>query len=661
MILSRAYVRSPYRQGSKGWLNEGIFTLNNFGGGLNNVEADTVIADNQMCDTQNMKFVSQTLMEKRQGTVEYHPEIYHRLGHVELPEGNLYDAVIWTDKYEPLDGEPVFVQASSRSFYVGGAKICDLAGSTFKGVNYVGKYYFVDGKNIYVYNGTTYYKIISEPMGYLAQDIAINTKDFYVDEIPAQTKVGDSVYFLSSTIINYTGADITRTITAIDTEAKKITVDTNIITGASESIPHTKNGKDTPVYMYVPLDTNYIMGEEVWDDANHLCYYKPCVNELADDYSGGSYIPNAPTIIVTHSNRLFVSGDDKSPNAVFMSGYSAVAPQPLHFPSSASVSVKPNGQSIIDLVVFDNSLIIGRHEDMFCLYGDSEYPKSVVPNGTPFYVKQLDVSTGFMSADCGSMLNNFYIYLGYDGRFYKLNTPTTFVEYLMTRPIEYKCDIYKAPIGMSIYSTFNMSSVAYRNEVWFSLSNGYTIIYNYDNMAFTYYTGLNASSFYTDGNVLYIGRFDGKFAYFCDGEDIYTDLDQPIVAKQYTKRYDFGSSANFKYFKRFMITSQTYDEILSSIDVNAEVDYFYVFDATVSCETTIFNSNKSMFGISEWGDIFTNKDIIKSKYTNLDIKGRTIQFRFDNDKVHVLEDGAVVGEPFRVYDINLMYSNRDVR
>ena len=68
-----------------------------------------------------------------------------------------------------------------------------------------------------------------------------------------------------------------------------------------------------------------------------------------------------------------------------------------------------------------------------------------------------------------------------------------------------------------------------------------------------------------------------------------------------------------------------------------------------------------MFGISEWGDIFTNKDIIKSKYTNLDIKGRTIQFRFDNDKSHVLENGTVVGEPFRVYDINLMYSNRDVR
>ena len=44
----------------------------------------------------------------------------------------------------------------------------------------------------------------------------------------------------------------------------------------------------------------------------------------------------------------------------------------------------------------------------------------------------MDVSTGLMNSNCGALLNNFYIYLGYDGIFYKLNTPTTFVEYLMT-------------------------------------------------------------------------------------------------------------------------------------------------------------------------------------------------------------------------------------
>ena len=56
------YVRKPMppRQ-------EQIFTLSAFGGGLNNVETDTVFADNQASDTMNMRFLSAELMEKLAG------------------------------------------------------------------------------------------------------------------------------------------------------------------------------------------------------------------------------------------------------------------------------------------------------------------------------------------------------------------------------------------------------------------------------------------------------------------------------------------------------------------------------------------------------------------------------------------------------------------
>ena len=632
------FIRQPYRQGTHSWITQQLFTLDNFGGGLNNVDPENTIADNEFTDTKNMRFVGNTLMEKRQGT--------------EMVL-NYINNITFADYYSPLIGDGSWVLANNEEIVFensdGSFKSFPVNGRVH-GVSYNGKYYYVDGVSLYVYNGEDYYKIIAEPFSYLVNDVAKTDKTITVDSIPESVKVGDVVWFTSGILEDYDNVNstygITKTITAIDSGTLVITLDSAV----GYDIDAKEDFK-VPVSFYEP--STKIYGDEVWDKEAHLAYYLPCREELADSFSGNSYIPDKPSIITVHNNRLFISGDTKSPNAVYMSSISMLGPQALYFPASASVSVTPNGKPIVDMVVFDNALIIGRNEDLFVLYGDTEYPATIVSGGTQFYLKQLDATTGFMNIDCGALINNYYIYLGYDGRFYALNTPTTYVEYLMTRPLDFKCDIYSPPFNLPKNTVVNTSTVAYRNEVMFSIDGDFVVVYNYDNMSFTYYTGWNAKCLYTDGLNLYIGAY--HFMKWLDSENIYHDYHGetesyvPIKSKLSTKRYDLNMSAMFKYFKRFMLTTRAYENANSYIQVDFEIDYHQ----KNTSEDYIISSNNGRFGISEWGKAsFGTQELLKSGWLNLDVRGRTIKFAFSNENVD---------EPMRIYDLNVLWGIRDIR
>lgn len=535
------------------------------------------------------------------------------------------DNLIYLNGVLPMvDREPVIVRATDTDFYIGNSKVCSVNG-TVKGVNYMGKYYFVDGTSLYVYDGITYYKVCNSS-SYTTNDTIANGTSIVVKSIPDYLDVTYPLYFTLGT------QKVTLQITAIDRTTNTITV----ASGHDSIIP-----KETVVYFYIPLDTTHLEGTEVWDTTNHTVRYEACQNQLSDEFAGTPYIPDSPDCIVVHKDRIFIAGDSEQPHGVYMSALASISP--VYFPSGAGIAVKPDGQKIIDLVIFDNALIIGRNSDMYVLYGDSEY-QDISPR--PFYLKQMDVSTGFMCSNCGSIINNFYIYLGYDGRFYRLNTPTTFVEYLMARPLPYKIDLYKAPFNLTSGTQLKTSTVSYYNEVWFNIGTDLVVVYNYDNMAWTYYTGLNGDSLYSDGITLYIGRHDGQLAKYDQNSNNYNDLGEPIDAKYETKRFDFGSSATFKYFTRFMVSSHAWESLTSYIAVSVEID-LYVFNV----ET--LSSNMTKFGLAFWGlQPFNDKNLVKSNWRTLDIRGRTIKFKFSNNNNN---------EPFRIYDINIGYSLRDVR
>jgi len=278
----------------------------------------------------------------------------------------------------------------------------------------------------------------------------------------------------------------------------------------------------------------------------------------------------------------------------------------------------------------------------------------------------MDATTGLMSSHCGALLNNYYFYLGYDGRFYGLNTPTTFVEYLVTKPLDWKCDIFKPPfVGFNANTNIRVNAVPYHNEIYFVLPNDTVIVYNYDNRAYTYYKGWNATSLYSDGLKLCIGTSQGKFLRWADDDSSnYDDLGQAIEARISTKRYDLGMTANFKYFKQFMVTSHSYGFGNSFIETDIEADCYSISE---NADFQIASQNAT-FGISEWGRaIFGNQEVLKSGWYNIDIRARNIKFTFSNNRIDQIinpsthEVVGYQGEPMRLYDLTVLWGIRDIR
>ena len=640
------FIRSAYRQGSKAWKNENVINIENFGGGMNNVEADNVINDNEGSDTKNMRFVSSTLMEKRHGcTVN---ENYNQLN----------GKIVWVDEYKPMVGESHLLRATETEVYVDNTKICDVEGR-IRGVNFYGKYYFVDGHSLRYYDGTRAYKIITEPVGYLSQRYSHSggtTGTMTFNSIPVMVETGDPIFILSSS--THPGADgnLFGSVTSVNRTNNTVDVTFN------ESLSAFYLDEGASVFFYTPKPVDVYQGESINEEIDGVWYtwYQPCINQLADTQAGASYIPTSPNVIVSHKDRLFISGDYEQPHGVFMSHASSE----YYFPSWHSVSVTPNGDKIIDMFVFDTALIIGRNEDMYALYGDSVYDNI----GESFYLKKMDVSTGLMCADCGALINNYYIFLGYDGRFYKLNTPTTLVEYLVTKPLPRKIDIYQEPFNIDSKERLNLSTVAFYNQVLFNIADDLIIVYSYDNMGWTYYTGMKSVSLYTDGINFLIGSTEGKILNYEYLTDVYNDCGEPIECLFASKRFDLKDPASYKYFKAFMLTSHAWDGIISSISVKFESDYFDmhfdtppVYNSTTTMfggntrnpETSIPGEDSMKYPASYWEiDRFNNRNLYKSRWTNLDIRSRTLKVYFSNTNLD---------ETMRVYGYSILLTQRDVR
>lgn len=147
------------------------FSLKNFSGGLNN--RSEILAPSEASDLMNMKFANDTVMEKRNGT-----EIFDEL--------ELNDSVTFIDEFKPYramqdvdpnadDGTEDYeilpdklLRASDKELYADDVKLLDVKGRV-SGVNYNGKYFFVDGDKIRVYGkfpqfDRLYEKVIGTPV-----------------------------------------------------------------------------------------------------------------------------------------------------------------------------------------------------------------------------------------------------------------------------------------------------------------------------------------------------------------------------------------------------------------------------------------------------------------------------------------------------------------
>lgn len=413
----------------------------------------------------------------------------------------------------------------------------------------------------------------------------------------------------------------------------KIITPTSGLNESFKTIVESSDGTSV-LRTYIPNDISYTAGNMVI--TNDYVWYEPCMNELNDEQAGENFLPNKPTNISVHNGQLCVCGDTEGNNVLFMSQQA----NPYYFPASHTFVLESTGDGIVDFFEFDTALVVGRHNDIWVIYGEGVYSDT-----NAYRLSKVDAHTGFACTHCGALINNYYIYLGSDGVFYKLNTPTTYTEYLMTRPLNTDIDIKRKPLYISDKYIQTVSPIVYNNEVWFAF-DGETpkvVVYSFDNMAFTYYEGMNATCLYSNDTDVYIGRKDGIITKY--DKTCYSDLGRGYICKFITKRFDFDSPANFKYFKQVKLTVNAPDNTYSSIYFKAIVDsYVTEFDGAVE---PIF-----VFGSATWGQVFSNVDIHHSQWKQLSSKGRNIQFEFYNNSVN---------QSMCVYEISVPYTIRDIR
>lgn len=128
------------------------FSLRDFSGGLNN--RSDLIEDNNQVNVLNMIYADDALLETRQGQ-DY------------LDETEYEKAISFLDTFEPYTGDVQKIEATVDGVYANGSLIKAVEGD-IHGITHEGKYYFVDGKNIYVYGKfpmvtSVYVEVIGTP------------------------------------------------------------------------------------------------------------------------------------------------------------------------------------------------------------------------------------------------------------------------------------------------------------------------------------------------------------------------------------------------------------------------------------------------------------------------------------------------------------------
>lgn len=153
------------------------FSIKSFNGGFNNVSEPR---DNQAHNMLNMSFSESNLMEKRTGLtvfrnfdsdtltdsddnvlIDFNDDFLIPVSPVVLPEV----PVTFIDEFKPYSGINKPVIATNSKVYIDGLEVASVSGR-IRGTTYMGEYWFVDGTDIFIYDGTSAKKLKSPPPGF---------------------------------------------------------------------------------------------------------------------------------------------------------------------------------------------------------------------------------------------------------------------------------------------------------------------------------------------------------------------------------------------------------------------------------------------------------------------------------------------------------------
>lgn len=366
-----------------------------------------------------------------------------------------------------------------------------------------------------------------------------------------------------------------------------------------------------PLEGYVPLTTEHKRGVTKYDYTNKFVYYEPCQLEIVDEFKGPNVLPVNPTIIVTHGARLFVSGVDADNDNVFLTDIS----NPYYFPVGLPLQVPPTSDRVVGMVVYDDSVIVGRKNDLFAITGVTN--RTDINGFELFRIRRINSHTGFANGNSSDVANNYLFFLGSDGVCYALSSVRQDQRVLATTIISMQIDLFKYPISID-RADLALAASYYIDDKWYLSVKGVVLVYSYRHRAWSLYNNLHVRSFYNLNSVLIWGNKNGQTCKFSLVDTM--DLTVPYRSFWTSKYFDMGDPSIYKQFREFFIVGHTYDVYLSDINLTFDIDY-----AEVKNQYTIANQ-MSLFGRAKWGDRFINRNIIASLPFVIGNRGRLIRF-----------------------------------
>lgn len=587
------------------------FTLNDFSGGLVNNVNDVKMLDNQSPDMLNMQFRNDGLLQKRPGIIhflntkdgdmlidcipyEYAPDLYLMI--FVAP----YHAY-----YIGFDGEPVLfwvhpiIKVPATETDDEGNEVPNFA---HKGVDFSLKYVHYNGSLLFT-EGDFVYEFTYNPE----------------DALP-------KIYKYVNAPKNYTP------------EPKPA------VTGKTKT-------KFIEKFTY-PYEPSWKCGElyEKW--------YEPCEFEREDGYKGLGLLPPTIGFMAIHKDRLYLSGSEYDPNMIWISDIL----NPCYFPASLTIQTPPTDDYITALHTYNDALIIGRRDSIYALFGntnrtDSDYQYNLV---------KLNTHTGIANNNCVNNVYHMLFFVGTDGNMYKLLPPGISSDSIYTKQVNTLLDITLPPLNLSPYIVSLCESCFDGKEgLWYIQLGDETLVYNYTLMAWTRYRNINALNFFIFNNEVYFVRcgggvykLPGKNANQSYFDEVYDGdagrvLKLPVNAYWTSRNMDFGVPARVKQFRDTYVTTESFEDHPTKVNVKYEVDYVDIYESYL-VENEIAKWDKAIFDKSK----FTSRNIDRSLPLMINRRGRTIKVYYGSGYKY-LGVWMEVPEPGSVEEYNIIYSRED--
>ena len=380
-----------------------------------------------------------------------------------------------------------------------------------------------------------------------------------------------------------------------------------------------------PPYEYTPNPKPATKGEwreEHFDGHRWRAWYEPCQYELEDGYKGTNMQTNYCNMLIVHKDRLYATGNPDDPNMVYISDIL----NPFYFPASLPVQLPPDGDKINCMRIFSDKVIFGRDNDVYALSGNTNRDTD-----ESYSLKKINTHTGIVNNNSADVVHNFMFYVGTDGNCYKLKNTSTSETVLATSQLNQKVNFFEKPLYKTVGDIRDCHTGydPYNGEWWVQLDD-LSVIYNYQLMAWTVYSGTENIKLFTFKDKFLLGRPRSEIMYFDDYVNYdydydYPELKLPIPCYWTSKDIDFGSPIRIKQIRDTYIVSEVYDNVRTDVKVKYDIDY-----VSIESESTV-ESEISLWDKAIWDkNRFISSNISRSLPIMVGRRGRTFKIWIGN-------------------------------